>query len=665
MNLLTAAFSVVVAQSWRIGCLILAWAGLRFLLRGRIPQQILFVGWGILALSLLIPVSLPVKWSPFNFARPKRWVSTAGLRAVDPSGQPPSTTAAINPIVPTALAPSPFHRLTNTWTPEIVLTFIWLVGIGGLSGVRLLAWARFYRRLHRLPAPSSLRISSAVAECAEILRIKGSISVRVTDAAGGPALGGLWTPVVLVPTRLGEELTNDELRLVLLHELGHWRRGDLPANLLIQGARMLHWFNPLVWFAAGMARVDCELACDEFVMRRISPSRTSAYGATLLKVLGLVHGPSPTPAVLGILENKQLLKRRIQMIADYRTWTTGRLLAGLAFLTVLAITAITGEVQARAAGNVAAVTTTNAPEGWWKNGSTLDAYVVGVDPTQPKIKPVSAYVKSIEPQIHGFGGMMQMCSAETYRGKRLRFSAMMKTADAESGHLWFRVDAPGNRPIEFDNMDNRPLKGTTDWTLCTIVLDVPPEAANLAYGFFIQGTGQAWVNNAQLEEVGADIPTTNQPLSVALRPDNFPKAPVNLDFTPRELSEVPFVLGPEKFNGGDTISIQQVLATSTQFEIGDHLVVRGQYHLESKEHATLALFMTTTDGNGKENVSLTQTREIKKGSGEFELSYDVKHTGALHLSFYGIPDGKPFAGVYFGTKPQMAKIQHWMLSDYE
>jgi bla regulator protein BlaR1 len=665
MILLTEAFSVVAAQSWRIGCLILAWAALRLLLRGRVPQQILFVGWVTIALSLLIPVSVPVTWSPFNFGHPARWMPTAGLSTEGVPALPPSTATTVEPAVLAAPALSPAPRSTISWTPGMVMTLIWLAGIGGLLGVRLLAWARFYRRLHRFSTKASLRINTGIAECAEILRIKGPISVRVTDAAGGPALSGLWTPVVLVPTRLGEELTNDELRLVLLHELAHWRRGDLPANLLIQGARILHWFNPLVWFAAGMARVDCELACDEFVMRRISPSRTSAYGATLLKVLGLARGQCPTSGVLGILENKQLLKRRIQMIADYRTWTTSRLLAGLAFLTVLAITAITGEVRARAAGNVAAVTTTNAPEGWWKNGSTLDAYVVGVDPTQPKIKPVSAYVKSIEPQIHGFGGMMQMCSAETYRGKRLRFSAMMKTADAESAHLWFRVDAPGNRPIEFDNMDNRPLKGNTDWTLCTIVLDVPPEAANLAYGFFIQGTGQAWVNNAQLEEVGADIPTTNQPLNVAIRPDNFPKAPVNLDFTPRELSDVPFVLGPEKFNGGDTITIQQVLATSPQFEIGDHLVVRGQYHLESKEHATLALFMTTTDGNGKENVSLTQTREIKKGSGEFELSYDVKHTGALHISFYGISDGRPFATVYFGTKPQMAKIQHWMLSDYE
>jgi hypothetical protein len=57
--------------------------------------------------------------------------------------------------------------------------------------------------------------------------------------------------------------------------------------------------------------------------------------------------------------------------------------------------------------------------------------------------------------------------------------------------------------------------------------------------------------------------------------------------------------------------------------------------------------------------------EVPKGSGEFELAYDVKRVGVLHVTFYGVLDGKPFGGEYFGTKPQMAEIQGWTLSDYE
>ena len=171
--------------------------------------------------------------------------------------------------------------------------------------------------------------------------------------------------------------------------------------------------------------------------------------------------------------------------------------------------------------------TTNAPSGWWKNGSKPAAYVVGVDKDKTHDGLPSAYAKSIEPSIDGFGGMMQMCDARNFLGKRLRLSAWMKTEDANDGgaHLWFRIDAKaGGAMLGFDNMDRRPVKGTTDWKNYSIVLDVSANAGALAFGFFIDGTGRAWVSGFKLEEVGPDVPTTGAPEK------KWPIAPVNLNF---------------------------------------------------------------------------------------------------------------------------------------
>jgi hypothetical protein len=54
---------------------------------------------------------------------------------------------------------------------------------------------------------------------------------------------------------------------------------------------------------------------------------------------------------------------------------------------------------------------------------------------------------------------------------------------------------------------------------------VPASAGALAFGIFIDGTGQAWISGVKLEEVGPDVPTTNAPEK------KLPDAPVNLDFT--------------------------------------------------------------------------------------------------------------------------------------
>jgi hypothetical protein len=180
--------------------------------------------------------------------------------------------------------------------------------------------------------------------------------------------------------------------------------------------------------------------------------------------------------------------------------------------------------------------TTTAPAGWAKNGSKPGAYAVGVDRNQTLGGMPSAYVKSIEPAVDGFGGMMQTNSAEEFAGKRVRLSGWMKTEDANDGggHLWLRVDGQQRgTPLQFDNMNNRAPKGTTDWQQYSVVLDVPADASALAYGFFVQGAGKMWVSGTKLEPVGPEVPSTNMLTTpIAQPPRNLPKAPVNLSFDP-------------------------------------------------------------------------------------------------------------------------------------
>ncbi|MFT3781527.1 MAG: hypothetical protein QM790_05870 [Nibricoccus sp.] len=132
-----------------------------------------------------------------------------------------------------------------------------------------------------------------------------------------------------------------------------------------------------------------------------------------------------------------------------------------------------------------------------------------------------------------------------------------------------------------------------------------------------------------------------------------------------ELSDVSFVLGPKKLKDGDMIVVEQVRATSPKLEGGDTVVVRGRYELKSEERAIIGLSLTQTVGNGSEQVVPAQWTEIKKGSGEFELSYQVKHIGALHLTFSTVPEKKSFGTVYFGTPQQLDRIRNMSLADFD
>jgi hypothetical protein len=94
----------------------------------------------------------------------------------------------------------------------------------------------------------------------------------------------------------------------------------------------------------------------------------------------------------------------------------------------------------------------------------------------------------------------------------VRLSGYLKTIGVNEGTavLFMRVDGEGVVQTS-DYMQDRPLMLTTDWSRQEIVLDVPRNAIGMTYGFLLSGSGQAWLDDVQIEEVGNDVATTGRP----------------------------------------------------------------------------------------------------------------------------------------------------------
>src|SRR5439155_1751743 len=84
--------------------------------------------------------------------------------------------------------------------------------------------------------------------------------------------------------------------------------------------------------------------------------------------------------------------------------------------------------------------------------------------------------------------------------------------------LWMRVDGVGQRTLGFDNMQNRPIKGTQDWAKYDVVLDVPNDSVGIYFGILLSGKGQVWLDTIQFEFVGSNVPTTG---IIQLEPSNL------------------------------------------------------------------------------------------------------------------------------------------------
>ncbi len=152
------------------------------------------------------------------------------------------------------------------------------------------------------------------------------------------------------------------------------------------------------------------------------------------------------------------------------------------------------------------------PEGW--RLGTDPAYTMDRDTVVTYEGKASARLMSIR-KSDGFGTMMQSIAPDDYLGKRLRFSAYVKARGLKGwAGLWMRVDSQANphgcgQMLAFDNMQERPITGSSDWTRYDVVLDVAKEAKGIAFGILLEGEGTVWLSGVRFEPVGMEVPSTN------------------------------------------------------------------------------------------------------------------------------------------------------------
>lgn len=149
------------------------------------------------------------------------------------------------------------------------------------------------------------------------------------------------------------------------------------------------------------------------------------------------------------------------------------------------------------------------PKGWFVGGDKPEAYEVGVDPEVRYENQLCVTIKA-GPEPDEFAGLMQTIKADAYQGKRLRFSAAVRTQEVENrAALFMRIGGADGNILAFDNMRQRYISGSTDWTHYAVVLDVAEAAVDITFGFILSLHGQAWMGDVKLETVGKDVPTTD------------------------------------------------------------------------------------------------------------------------------------------------------------
>ena len=331
--------------------LILAVIALRYLLRGKISLRLQYALWLLVLARLLIPVSFgSTDISVMSVVeRAPAVQAVESVRDVDTiwqadngsvQGLPAGAAADNTPlqIAPRTTSDDQFSRMSSALTLRKVLLPVWWCGAAVTLLVFLTANLCFAARLRK--SRRSLAVESA------------SLPVYVARERAVPCLFGLFRPAVYVTPEAEEDGTL--LRHTVAHETTHFRQGDHVWALLRTVCLALHWWNPLVWWAAKLSRQDGELACDEATIRALGEGERAAYGRTLIR-MACGRGASPLLTATTMDGGKTSLHERIVLLAKKpRTAVTAAIVVVLAAALCVGCT-FTGAKKNETLGPIAAM----------------------------------------------------------------------------------------------------------------------------------------------------------------------------------------------------------------------------------------------------------------------------------------------------------------------
>ena len=140
----------------------------------------------------------------------------------------------------------------------------------------------------------------------------GNLSLYESAVIDTPCLFGTLKPAIYVTSNVAKDL--QILKHAVYHEQSHYRQGDLIWSIIRCICLILHWYNPLAWWAVKVSKQDAELACDELTIRRLGEEERIPYGKTLIQ-LTCEKQPEFFLTATTMTSGKRSIKERISRIA--------------------------------------------------------------------------------------------------------------------------------------------------------------------------------------------------------------------------------------------------------------------------------------------------------------------------------------------------------------
>ena len=313
---------------------------LRYLLRGRISLRLQYALWALVLVRLLVPVQFGTSGLSVTNVVPQapQPASSGIMPATEDMAAPGYDAGDFQPAPALGTETEIWTETKASLTPAVNVTALdsgdVQLRVTDWGAIARIAWLTGALALGLWLLASNLRFRLRLLRSRKPLEVpEAGLPVYVTAAMDTPCLFGLFRPAIyLTPETAADEAMR---RHAVAHEYTHYRHGDHIWALLRGLCLALHWYNPLVWWAAELSRRDGELACDEATIRRLGEAERSAYGRTLI-AMTCRKRPVLFTASTTMNAGRRSIRERIMLIAK-KPRTAAYTLAAVLLLSAAAV----------------------------------------------------------------------------------------------------------------------------------------------------------------------------------------------------------------------------------------------------------------------------------------------------------------------------------------
>jgi bla regulator protein BlaR1 len=349
------AFKLLLHLSFMASILILMILLVKILLKNKLGVKFHYAIWFILILKLTLPFTPESSLSLFNMIPLTTQTSSTPLFSNDfytrtiysSIVNENNRTSVVLPLAKENIS-STKSNIINTIKSYIEkippfkwVFLVWLIGIILLCIYTIVFSIIFNNKVSKGMILTDKKILNILDECKNKLNFKKTIPVIELEGLCSPAILGFINPKILIPLNATNTISLNEFHYVFLHELCHFKRKDTILNYLIRLICVLHWFNPLIWYAFYKMRQDRELCCDATTLSYINPDDNKEYGHTIINLISNFQVLPRVAGISGMLENKSQIKRRIFMIKSFKKDTYKFSIISVIVLFLFACVALT------------------------------------------------------------------------------------------------------------------------------------------------------------------------------------------------------------------------------------------------------------------------------------------------------------------------------------